>query len=223
LAFLSDIPTGKFSRDDVRAQFVDPIGERAIIWTIIWGYERARIGNNPDNIIHALVNAGRMAETLNRIISVSSRRGPLPAECIIKLLNNAGKVGTSTSSKVAAMARLQSREGECVILDQQVIGSIFCHRFIEFRALEQLMMPRTIDGRNCFGERIEKAFNRRTKFYGDYVRQVRDIASDLGTHAEQLERFLFRTAPEMAPINERWRRIKDKRSKIAAGLGLSVT
>lgn len=114
------------------------------------------------------------------------------------------------------MARLRSQEGECVILDQQVIGAIFCHRFIEFQALERLMMPRTINGRNCLGERIEKAFNRRDKFYGDYVGHVGDIASGLRTAPEQIERFLFRTAPDMEPINAHWRHIKEKRAKLEA-------
>ncbi|MCJ2189023.1 8-oxoguanine DNA glycosylase OGG fold protein [Novosphingobium beihaiensis] len=215
LEFLADIPNKKITRGDVRAKFSFPIDQKAIFWTIVWGYERGRIGNNPDNMIRALVNAQEMANEVNHITDTIAREGPLPSQQIIERLNNAGKVGTSTSSKVAAMARIQSLEGECVILDRQVIASIFYHRFADFKELERIMMPRTIDGRACLGERIDKSFNRREDFYADYVRRLSELASTLGSEPEQIERFLFRSVPDMEPINRRWKHIKEKRERAA--------
>jgi len=214
LDFLSDIPVGPITRDDVRARFEEGCDSRAIYWTIVWGYPRARIGNNPDNIINALMSAEAMADELTTIIQ-ESRQSPLSARSVITRLNKAGRVGASTSSKVAAMARIHTQEGECVILDQRVIASIFRNRFIEFENLEREFMPRTVNRRSSLGERIETAFKRRNEVYAHYVRAVSRVAADLGTTPEQIERFLFRTAPppaEMKKINRSWADTKARRA-----------
>jgi hypothetical protein len=224
LDFLSDFPERTITREDVRAMFQEVCDERAIFWTIVWGYPRARIGNNPDNIMNALVSAEAMANELNAIRE-ESMRSPLGATSVIKRLNEAGNVGASTSSKVVAMARLYTQEGECVILDRQVIASIFWHRFKEFAELERKLMPRTVNRRSSLGERIETAFNRRNEVYGDYVNAVSVVAGNLGTTPEQIERFLFDGAPsqaEVKKINKRWeatkaRRLKQKRHKKFSG------
>lgn len=203
--------SGDLDRAFVRATYQPECSERSIIWTLVWGYPKGRIQMNRPNMKSALRSASSIAEAINGI--VSSEKTFSANEVLTKIHEVSTGVRTSTSSKVAYFAGMETHEGVCLILDEKVIASILYNRFDQLRPLIKKMLPLSPAAYSCLGEQIADATKRQEAGYGDYVRCLNRLAGQHGTTPDALEAFLFANAPSrqtMTAINDEWDSIRGR-------------
>lgn len=201
---------GNLTRDFVRRTFSAACDDRAIIWTLVWGYPKGRIQMSRANMKSALASAERVADAV-----AAMRAGtPIAANDVLHHIHRVSKgIKTSTSSKIAYFAGLTAKEGQCLILDEKVIASILYNRFDQLRPLVRRLLPRPPAEYRCLGEQIADAKKRQAQVYGDYIHHLNQLADKQGLSPDSLEAFLFANAPSRKTAeayNKEWKQIRDK-------------
>lgn len=201
---------GNLTRDFVRRTFSAACDDRAIIWTLVWGYPKGRIQISRVNMRSALASTGRIADAVTAMRDDTA----IAANDALARIHDVSKgVKTSTSSKIAYFAGLRAREGQCLILDEKVIGSILYNRFDQLRPLIRKMLSCPPGSYRCLGEQIADAKKRQAQIYGDYVWHMNRLAEKQGLAPDALEAFLFANGPKRTTstaINDEWDRIRGK-------------
>ncbi len=202
---------GDLTRDFVRDVFTSVCDDRAIIWTLVWGYPKGRIQMSRPNMKRAVRSAGNAADAVN---AMRTGNRLMPANSVLGSIHAVSSgIKTSTSSKIAYFAGLQAKEGQCLILDEKVIVSILYNRFDQLRPLIRKMLSRPQASYRCLGEQIDDAIKRQAQSYGDYVRYMNRLAEKQGICPSELEAFLFANGPDpktMTAINDEWDAIRGK-------------
>jgi len=171
--------TDSFVRDGITSQFVaelwesDPIN--AVIATVIWGYPRQ--DPTRGKMIEAVISKSEhFAETIS---GLRRRTDFLPAEEILQSVNTEKYVKTSTTTKMLCFARIESKEGPCLIFDKVVIN-----------AIERIGDSEFVDVRKSIISKKSLASKQRAN-YGPYVAVCKILADKIGVSPYQMERCLF--------------------------------
>jgi hypothetical protein len=202
---------GPLTRDFIRSLYSPACSERAVIWTLVWGYPKGRIQLSRPNMRKAILSASRVADAISDMRRASK---PIAANDALALIHNVSTgIKTSTSSKIAYFAGLKTQQGQCLILDEKVIGSILYSRFDQLRPLIRKMLPRPPASYRCLGEQIEDVKKRQAQIYGDYVLHMNRLAEKQGIASDALEAFLFANGPDRktsTAINDEWDAIRGR-------------
>lgn len=170
---------------------------RGVVSALMWGFPRGRF---PGGIWRPFAEAFRSNELCDEIRQLQDEPG-LDATVIIQRLNGViHGFSTATTSKLAYFARLQSHQGQCLILDSRVIAAIRridTVRYPEFREVKQILGGGENLGRTPSSARVVAA-------YGPYLEAVRDYAARRGkeTREDQIEFALFLSNRNPTPCLE---------------------
>lgn len=202
---------GPLTRDFIRSLYSPVCSERAVIWTLVWGYPKGRIQLSRPNMQKAILSASRVSDAISDMRNVNS---PIAAnDALARIHNVSTGIKTSTSSKIAYFAGLQTQQGQCLILDEKVIGSILYNRFDQLRPLIRRMLSRPPASYRCLGEQIADAKKRQAQIYGDYILHMNRLAGKQGLAPDALEAFLFANGPNRTTstvINDEWDAIRGR-------------
>lgn len=200
---------GPLTRDFIRSLYTPTCSERAVIWTLVWGYPKGRIHLSRSNMRKAILSASRIADAVSEMRSAS--KAIAANDVLARIHDDSTGIKTSTSSKIAYFADIETKEGQCLILDEKVVASILYNRFDQLRPLIRKMLPRPPASYRCLGEQIADAKERQAQIYGDYVRDMNRLAQQQGIAPDAMEAFLFANGPNRttaSAINKEWEIIR---------------
>lgn len=90
---------GPLTRDFIRSLYSPACSERAVIWTLIWGYPKGRIQLSRSNMHKAILSAHRVADAISDMRSAGK---PIAAnDALARIHGVSTGIKTSTSSKIA--------------------------------------------------------------------------------------------------------------------------
>lgn len=200
----------RFTRQDVFDAF-DVSVEKGVIATILWGYQKGRLGGYGTQGIEAVFNDPKpLVDAVHRIRCTQE----LSSDEILRELNGAVLgISTSTTTKLAYFAGVTSADGPCLIYDIIVIRSLMNGPYAAFMGLGGVLPG------NSRSDPMDAAKVRQHQTYGAYLARMSDVARSLGAgiHPDQLELFLF-SKPNRGHLTdlERERNKKKRAKRLAA-------
>lgn len=193
----------RFTRQDVFDAF-DTSVEKGVIATILWGYQKGRMGGFGTRGIEATFKDPKpLVDAVDRVRHAQQLTG----DEVLRELNGAVPgISTSTTTKLAYFAGITSLDGPCIIYDTIVIRSLMNGPYAAFMDLSSVLPGKSR------GDPMDAAKFRQHKTYGVYLARMNDVARSFraGIHPDQLELFLF-SKPNRGKLTELERERNRKR------------
>lgn len=167
---------------------------KGMIFALVWGYQggkthgkSASAEKQEATLQWAMAHPDVLLDAIQRL-----RYAPRNARETIRRLNQQPGVSSASTSKVAYFARLEAREGNCLIFDRQVAKAIYKLDLPELAPLREALFPPSAikaDERKTISFVAQSSSS-----YQPYLSGIYDLSRTLGRgiDGEDIERFLFR-------------------------------